>query len=61
MSAKAKIVVVDDDATMREALRETLAGEDFIGDRLQMLVVECDFAHCESAGTLGLNVDLALD
>src|SRR3989475_12001231 len=29
MSAKAKIVVVDDDATMREALRETLAGEGY--------------------------------
>ena len=29
MSGKAKIVVVDDDATMREALRETLAGEGY--------------------------------
>src|SRR5437667_2592040 len=29
MSAKAKIVVVDDDATMREALRERLAGEGY--------------------------------
>ena len=29
MSAKARIVVVDDDATMREALRETLAGEGY--------------------------------
>ena len=29
MSGKARIVVVDDDATMREALRETLAGEGY--------------------------------
>src|SRR6266403_1439806 len=29
MSGKAKIVVVDDDATMREALRETLASEGY--------------------------------